>query len=129
VLFRGKVYMCQKDIQLRREIVQLHHDTPVAGHPGRWKTLGNGHTELLVARGSPNLCLITWTDVTSASGTRTSHSHLQAGSCQFGTPVEPWKAIFSGLHCRTPRSPRDTMHSSWWLIEPRNRHNMIPTNS
>jgi len=26
--------LCAKDIQLRREIVRLHHDTPVAGHPG-----------------------------------------------------------------------------------------------
>jgi len=49
VLFRGKVY-CAKDIQLRREIVRLHHDTPVAGHPGQWKTLESGHMELLVAR-------------------------------------------------------------------------------
>ena len=28
-----------KDVQLRREVVKMHHDTPIAGHPGRWKTL------------------------------------------------------------------------------------------
>ena len=33
ILFRGKVYM-PKDIQLRREVVKMHHDTPIAGHPG-----------------------------------------------------------------------------------------------
>ena len=38
VLFRGKVYV-PKDMELRRKIVQLHHDSQIAGHPGRWKTL------------------------------------------------------------------------------------------
>lgn len=38
ILFRGKVYV-PKDMDLRRKIVEAHHDTPLAGHPGRWKTL------------------------------------------------------------------------------------------
>jgi len=38
VLFRGKVYV-PKNIKLRLEIIKLHHDTPVAGHLGQWKTL------------------------------------------------------------------------------------------
>jgi len=38
MLFRSKVYV-PKDIKLRLEIIKLHHDTPVAGHPGQWKTL------------------------------------------------------------------------------------------
>src|SRR6201999_3980084 len=38
VLFNGKVYV-PKDLQLRHDIVHAHHDTPIAGHPGRWKTL------------------------------------------------------------------------------------------
>jgi len=38
VLFRGKVYI-PKNINLRLEIIKLHHDTPVAGHLGQWKTL------------------------------------------------------------------------------------------
>lgn len=33
ILFRGKVYV-PKNIQLRRELVKLYHETPVAGHPG-----------------------------------------------------------------------------------------------
>lgn len=38
ILFRGKVYV-PKDMELRRQIVEAHHDSMVAGHPGRWKTL------------------------------------------------------------------------------------------
>ena len=38
ILFRGKVYV-PKDIELRKEIVRLHHKTSISGHPGRWKTL------------------------------------------------------------------------------------------
>jgi len=34
VLFRGKVYI-PKNIKLRLEIIKLHHNTPVAGHPGQ----------------------------------------------------------------------------------------------
>ena len=26
-----------KDVELRAEIIWLHHDVPVAGHGGRWK--------------------------------------------------------------------------------------------
>ena len=38
ILFRGKVYV-PKDPELRRAIVQAHHDSQITGHPGRWKTL------------------------------------------------------------------------------------------
>jgi len=34
----GKVYM-PKDNILRAEIIRLHHDTPVGGHRGQWKTV------------------------------------------------------------------------------------------
>jgi len=34
----GKVYV-PKDEELRVEIIQLHHDTPVGGHRGQWKTV------------------------------------------------------------------------------------------
>jgi hypothetical protein len=36
--FRGKIYVPEY-LDLRRRIVSLCHDTRVAGHPGRWKTL------------------------------------------------------------------------------------------
>ena len=38
VLFRGKVYV-PKNMELRRKIVELHHDSQIAGHPERWKTI------------------------------------------------------------------------------------------
>jgi len=34
----GKVYV-PRDDELRTEIVRLHHDTPVRGHGGQWKTI------------------------------------------------------------------------------------------
>ena len=37
VLFRGKVYV-PLDAQLWHDIVEAHHDTPVTGHLGWWKT-------------------------------------------------------------------------------------------
>ena len=36
--FRGKIYV-PRNPDLRRQIVVLCHDTQIAGHPGRWKTL------------------------------------------------------------------------------------------
>jgi len=38
VLKEGKVYVL-KDEELRAEVIRLHHDVPVAGHGGRWKTV------------------------------------------------------------------------------------------
>jgi len=39
VIYReGKVYV-PKDEMLRAEIIRLHHDTPVGGHGGQWKTV------------------------------------------------------------------------------------------
>jgi transposase InsO family protein len=38
LLFRGKIYV-PRDLELRRRIMVQHHDTKLAGHPGRWKTL------------------------------------------------------------------------------------------
>ena len=36
--FRGKIYV-PPSADIRRKIVALNHDSRVAGHPGRWKTL------------------------------------------------------------------------------------------
>jgi len=36
VLKEGRVYVL-KDEKLRLEIIQLHHNTPIAGHGGQWK--------------------------------------------------------------------------------------------
>src|SRR5215216_183569 len=36
--FRDRIYV-PKNADLRRRIVEQHHDTQIAGHAGRWKTL------------------------------------------------------------------------------------------
>jgi len=38
MLKEGKVYV-PKDEKLRAEVIRLHHDTPVGGHGGQWKTV------------------------------------------------------------------------------------------
>ena len=38
VLKEGRVYV-PKDEKLRVEIIQLHHDIPITGHEGQWKTV------------------------------------------------------------------------------------------
>ena len=38
ILFRDRIYV-PKNAELRRRIVAQHHDSHIAGHPGRWKTL------------------------------------------------------------------------------------------
>ena len=38
LLYGGKVYV-PRDDKLRSQIITLHHDSPVVGHPGKWKTL------------------------------------------------------------------------------------------
>jgi len=49
VLKEGRVYV-PKDEKLRVEIIRLHHDTPIAGHGGQWKTVELVTKKLLVAR-------------------------------------------------------------------------------
>jgi len=36
VLKEGRIYVPEGE--LRGEVIQLHHDTPIGGHGGRWKT-------------------------------------------------------------------------------------------
>ena len=38
VLFNGRVYV-PRGAKLRHDVVREHHDSTIAGHPGRWKTL------------------------------------------------------------------------------------------
>ena len=37
ILFRGKIYV-PNDIELRRDIVKMYHNSASTGHPGRFKT-------------------------------------------------------------------------------------------
>ena len=48
VLKEGRIYVLEGE--LRRKVIQLHHDTPVGGHRGRWKTTELVTKKLLVAR-------------------------------------------------------------------------------
>ena len=38
VIKEGKIYV-PKDMELRAEVIRLHHNVPAAGHGGRWKTV------------------------------------------------------------------------------------------
>ena len=37
MFYRGKLYI-PSDIELRRDAVKMHHDSPLAGHPGQLET-------------------------------------------------------------------------------------------
>jgi len=51
VMKEGKIYMPEGE--LKGEIIQLYHDTPIRGHGGRWKT-----TELVARnnKGDGKIC-------------------------------------------------------------------------
>ena len=38
LFFRDRIYV-PRDLNLRRRILEQHHDSCLAGHPGHWKTL------------------------------------------------------------------------------------------
>ena len=38
VIKEGKIYV-SKNMELRTEVIQLHHDVPAVGHGGKWKTV------------------------------------------------------------------------------------------
>jgi hypothetical protein len=38
VIVDGRIYI-PKDVQLRHDLVYAHHNSPIAGHQGKWKTL------------------------------------------------------------------------------------------
>ena len=43
LLYRGKIYIPHSvEDTLRQQIIQMYHDLPSAGHPGRWKTYVRG---------------------------------------------------------------------------------------
>jgi len=39
VMYKERKVYISKDNKLRAEIIRLHHDTPVGGHGGQWKTV------------------------------------------------------------------------------------------
>jgi hypothetical protein len=63
LMFHGKIYV-PKDRDLRRRIVEQHHDTRIAGHAGRFKTL-----ELIS-------CIYPWSQMSRYIGTYVKHCDL-----------------------------------------------------
>ena len=39
IMYKEKKVYVPKDEKLRTEIIRLHHDTPIGGHGGQWKTV------------------------------------------------------------------------------------------
>jgi hypothetical protein len=102
ILFRGKVYV-PKNLKLRTKIVQLHHDTPVAGHPGRWKTLE------LVSRNYwwPNISRFIGQYVNTCHACNRTKTYPQAPA---GTlmpnriPTKRWQCVTTDLITQLPAS-------------------------
>ena len=102
VLFRGKVYILL-DAQLRHDIVEAHHDTPVTGHSGWWKTTelvvrnywwpGMGHYIAKYVKGC-DLCNQTKTFPTAPVG-KLMPNHI---------PYRRWQIILVDLITELPQS-------------------------
>jgi len=109
---------------LRREIVRLHHDPPVAGQPGddgkQWKW-SHG---TLVGQGSPKFVFDTWMYGDKCQRSNTNFQQPAAGSLMpIGTPR--WTRIgnLSGLIVGLPGSPRNRCTSSLVVCSSQeNRH-------
>ena len=104
LLYRGKVYIPKStDDHLRRRIVQIHHDLPSAGHPGRWKTYE------LVSRNYwwPSMTTFVKQYVTGCDICQRMKNKPQQ---PFGplmpnkVPNEPWEVITTDLITQLPES-------------------------
>ena len=102
LLFRGKIYV-PKDMELRRRVVELHHDTLPSGHPGRWKTYE------LVSRNYwwPGMSVFVEKYVTGCEVCARTKNRNQApsGPLQPNTvPDAPWQIISCDLITQLPKS-------------------------
>jgi len=99
VLKEGRIYVPEGD--LRREIIQLHYDTPVGGHGGRWKM-----AELIVRN-------YWWPEVTKEVGRYVdgcdacqrykNQSEVPAGKLMPNAiPEKPWSHISADFITKLP---------------------------
>jgi len=99
VLKEGRIYVPEGE--LRGEVIQLHHDTPVGGHGGRWKT-----TELVTRN-------YWWPGVTKEVGKYVdgcnacqrckNRSEAPAGKLMPNTiPEKPWSHISADFITKLP---------------------------
>ena len=104
LLYRGKVYIPKSEQDhLRRRIVQMHHDLPSAGHPGRWKTYE------LVSRNYwwPGMSIFTKNYVTGCNICQRMKNQPQQpyGPLQPNeVPGGPWDIITTDLITQLPES-------------------------
>jgi len=89
VLYRGKIYI-PWDNKLRFNIIKSHHNYPVAGHPGWWKT-----TELVACncwcQGWAAMWQTMWKAVTFATTQKPFQHPPPVSSC----PPNPWSLLAS----------------------------------
>jgi transposase InsO family protein len=102
ILYRGKVYV-PKDVELRRWIVELHHDSLPTGHPGQWKTYK------LVSQNYwwPGMSVFIEKYVSGCETcARTKNRHQSpAGLLQPNSvPTAPWQIISCDLITQLPKS-------------------------
>jgi hypothetical protein len=102
LLHRGKVYV-PKLHELRMELIKLHHDTLLAGHPGRWKTLE------LISRNYwwPGMSIDVKKYVLGCDTCQRNKSHNKApyGLLQPNeVPSEPWEIITMDLIVQLPEA-------------------------
>jgi len=95
----GRIYVPEGD--LRREIIQLHHDTPVGGHGGRWKTaelIGRNYwwPEIMKKIGR-------YIDECDTCQRYKNRSEVPAGKLMPNTiPEKPWSHILADFITKLP---------------------------
>ena len=102
ILYHGKVYV-PLDLKLRFDIVRVYHDSPVTGHPGRWRTTelvshnywwpGMGHYIAKYVKGC-NLC----------NRTKTFSAAPMVKLLPNQIPNQKWQVISVDLSVKLPTS-------------------------
>ena len=102
VTWQGRIYV-PKDRDLRGQVIQAHHDTVLAGHPGRYKT------QELITRNYwwPGISRDVRTYVTGCEKCQATKAHRSkpVGPLHpHDAPTEPWETIGTDLIGELPES-------------------------